>query len=78
MNVADLLVGLNIKVTHFLARGVIERLLKVRSQTAPVAGSLVGDLVLLIQTLGAISGLGLVVKGSESRGESVGEAVLLV
>lgn len=78
MNVADLLVGLNIKVPHFLARGGIKCLLKVRCQSTPVALSLVGDFVLLVKALGAIGGLGLVVKGGKSGSESAGEAVLLV
>lgn len=78
MDITDLLIRLHVEVAQLLAGGVLERLLEVRVQTAPARDSPVGDLVALVQALGALGGVELLVEVGERGGESRGEPMLLV
>lgn len=78
MNITDLLISLNVEVTQLLTMRVLESLLEVVVQTAPASSSLVGDLIVLIQALSALSGIEFLVKVAQCGGELVGESVLLV
>lgn len=78
MDITDLLIGLCVKLTQLAAGGVLESLLEVRVQTAPASESLVGDLVALVDALGALGGVVLLVEVAQGGGEPRGEAMLLV
>lgn len=78
VNVADLLVRLDVELSHLPTGRRVECLLEVRVQTAPVVHSLVGDLVLLVKTLGPVGGTVLFVEVGKSGREARGEAVLVV
>lgn len=62
MNIADLLIGLNIKVTQLLTGGVLQSLLEVRAQAAPASSRLSGDLVAIIDTASALGGIVLLIE----------------
>lgn len=78
MDITDLLIGLGVKLTQLLAGGVLEGLLEVRVQAAPATESLVGDLIALVDSLGALGSVELLVEVAQSGGKAGGEAVLLV
>lgn len=78
VDITDLLISLDVEISHFLARRGIERLLEIRSQSTPVSAGLVSDFIFLIKTLGSISGFGLVVESGERGSKAAGEAVFLV
>lgn len=78
VDVAHLLVGLDVEVANLTASRGAERLLKVGVETLPAAGGLVGDLVALIESLGTLCSLVLLVEVGQGSGEAVGDAVLLV
>jgi hypothetical protein len=78
VNVAHLLIGLDIEFAQFLTRGRAQGLLKVTVQSAPAARCLISDLVALIKSLCAICGTSLLVKVAQGACEARGEPVLLV
>lgn len=78
MDVPHLLVGLDIEVTELLPGRRAESLLEVRMKPPPASGSLVADLVTLIESPYTIGGVVLLVEVGQGRGEFSGHAVLLV
>lgn len=78
MDIAHLLIGLNIKVAQLLARGGLQGLLEVRAQAAPAIGCLSGDLIVVIDALGALGGIVLLIEVGERGREAVRDTVLLV
>ena len=78
VDIANLLIGLSVESTELLARRVVDGLLEVVAQSAPACSGLLGNLVVCVQTLGALSGVELLVEVAERGGEALGESVLLV
>jgi hypothetical protein len=78
VDVASLLVALDVEFAHFLAGWRVKGLLEVGAETPPAARGLVGDLVLLVDALGPVSGTVLAVEVGESRRKAGGDAVLVV
>jgi hypothetical protein len=78
VNVAHLLIGLDIEFTQLLTRGRAKGLLKVTVQSAPATRRLISDLVALVKSLCAICGTSLLVKVAQGACKARGEPVLLV
>lgn len=78
MDVAHLLVALDVELADSATGRGVERLLKIRVETAPAADGLVADLVALVEPLGALRGVVLLVEVVQDGGEARGDAVLAV
>lgn len=78
MDIAHLLISLDVEVAQLLAGGVFEGLLEVGVQAAPARRGLGGDLVVLVKAAGALGRVEFLVEIAQGGGEAVREAVLLV
>lgn len=78
MDIANLLVCLEVEISHFTTSRGIQGLLKVRMEAAPPAGSLVADLITLVQALCFLTGMVLFIETRKSVRESLGETAFLV
>lgn len=78
VDIAHLLISLQIEIPQLATIRGVQRLLKVRVNPAPAARGLGAQLVALVETARAVGCLNLLVEVAERSGEAGGEAVLLV
>lgn len=78
MHLPNLLVALDVEISHFLPRRRPHRLLVVRAQTPPSRSGAVTDPVRAVDAARLVGGLVFLVEGGEGSREARGEAVLVV
>lgn len=78
MDVADLLVALDVEGANLLAGGRTDGLLEISVQALPSGLSLIGDAIVVVKTLGLVSRLVLLIEGGQGVGELRADTVLVV